>query len=172
MLIMTSLSPVANISTPKTPVKSQSPATWISLPVDVVSRIRSFCSQDSSTPPLSLICKNWQSYLHWSQRPLEVQKSIGRAFARISSDTSSKWGWYNGNKKYRIHEIDDHALAKVLIQQLPVTQTTATFLDVGAGNFQWGASLATFLNLQQDIREDLQITIVNVRGEKLPKKRW
>jgi len=125
-----------------------------SLPHSAISRIQDFTGDDN--PPLSLVSKDWRekSFLHWTQRPREIQKKIDMAYRAVFADTSSSWGLFNGMEKYGLFDIDEHALALKLIQQAPSTQKSHTFVDWGAGNFQWSQSLADCINRSKDIPSD------------------
>lgn len=104
-------------------------------------------------------------YLHCSQRPAEMQREIDQAFGRICNHSSSSWGFYNGDRAYYLCGIDDGGLLKTIIKEAPPTQRTFYALDIGAGNFQWGQAMADFINAQTDLRPDINIHIISVRGE-------
>lgn len=104
------------------------------------------------------------TYLDWTQRSVEVQKAIDSSFSRLTSDTSSQWGAYNGRDWY-FGWIKEYLLLTTLIDQAPAGQTVITVIDIGAGDFQWGRELAKRLNEDKWIRPGITIQIINVRGE-------
>lgn len=105
------------------------------------------------------------TYLKIEDRPEEVKTAISRVFESFSTDHESNWGLYNGSKFYELVG-DDHLVAQKIIQEAPKDQTEFFFLDIGAGNFQWGRGLAEFLN-SKDFGRKFTAHIMGVRGERL-----
>lgn len=105
------------------------------------------------------------SYLKIEDRPEEVKAAITRTFDVISDDTSSTWGSYNGVSCYSLIG-DDHLVAQKIIQGAPKDQTEFFFLDIGAGDFEWGRALVKFLN-SKDFGRKFTAHIMGVRGERL-----
>lgn len=104
--------------------------------------------------------------LRIEDRPDTLKKDINDAFAKISHHNSSQWGIANGSSNYDVMGFDDHHLIKALMHKLPNDQDTFTFLEIGAGNFQFGKALAKFLNGQEDLPDHIHnIRIISVRGE-------
>jgi hypothetical protein len=109
---------------------------------------------------------NHSSILDWRRRPDDLNEAISRAFNRIESDTRSDWGLYNGSKEYKLCGINEYALMKKIIKDAPESRDTFFALDIGAGNFQWGRALADYLGQQKDLRTDIQVNIISIRGER------
>lgn len=96
--------------------------------------------------------------LKWQDRPPEVQIKIDETFSSLSS-------WLeNGKDNYFLVDVDAIKLAKYLMTSNP-TQKEFYFLDLGAGNFQWGDNLAMEINKFTDITDDIKVNIIGVRGE-------
>lgn len=104
-------------------------------------------------------------YLNWTQRPLLTQFKIFNIFDKLSKQQLSGWGIYNGDSSYLMCDIDDRKLIKTIINQAAPTRKDFYFLDIGAGNFQWGEEIATFINREKDFHSDIVVHIINVRGE-------
>jgi SAM-dependent methyltransferase len=103
-------------------------------------------------------------FLHWTQRPKEVNDAISKTFAALQ--TKGEWGVCNGIKpKYGICSIDEHALVAQIIRNAPLTQKTFYILDIGAGEFGWGRALVQFINTDQAIASDITVQVISVRGE-------
>lgn len=109
--------------------------------------------------------ENTSNFLDWRQRPKEIDEKITKAFNSLQSHVDSNWNLYNGDPEYNILSIPDHMLIKKLIQQAPLEQREFYVVDVGAGKFQWGKSLAEFINQQEDIPNDITLHIFGLRGE-------
>ena len=71
---------------------------------------------------------------------------------------------YNGRDEYHLLTLNEHLLIKKIILESP-EQKEFYFLDIGAGNFQWGRKLCKFLNNQGDLPPDITIHILGIRGE-------
>jgi ankyrin repeat protein len=61
--------------------------------------------------------------------------------------------------------VDEYELMKKIIQQAPPEQKEFWALDIGAGNFEWSAGLANYLEKQSDFPKDIRVHILGVRGE-------
>jgi hypothetical protein len=136
-----------------------------SLPKSVLSRISEF--RDPHDPSIFSICKAWKDKsrnLYWQERPTSIQLCTNRQFEFVFN-LQVPWGLCNGQHVYNMCGINEHHLAKIIIQNLPKGQTTANLVDCGAGNFQWVFSLAKYLSAQLDLREDIEINIIGIRGE-------
>lgn len=105
-------------------------------------------------------------YLDWTQRPKELQERINSAFRYICKHESSQWGLYNGGSEYAMCGVKEHDLMKKLILDAYPARKEFYALDVGAGNFQWGESLADYIEKQTDLPPDIKVHIIGVRGEK------
>ena len=105
--------------------------------------------------------------LHWNQRPLEIQQAIDDAFNRISNHACSQWGLANGHIQYELGDIDDRiVIEKLILQQLNKGQTEFVFMDIGAGNFQWGRYVTNFLNTHPLFKDRIRVSIYSLRGER------
>lgn len=102
--------------------------------------------------------------LDWEDRPSEVKAKIVECWKIISKEKESKWGIYNGNETYRICHIDEVELLKTIIKSNP-KEKEFYVLDVGAGNFQFGAHLEKKLNAAKDLPHDIKVYIFSLRGE-------
>lgn len=99
-----------------------------------------------------------------------IQEKIDAVFDSLKVEKCSSWGRYNGPEEfskhqYNILQIPEHYLIKKLILQAPIAKKDFYFLDIGAGNFQWVKGLASFINSQKDLPNDITIHILGVRGE-------
>lgn len=103
-------------------------------------------------------------YLDWKQRTLEIQTKVTSDFDALKKYDHSMWG-VNGDDEYNLITIRDHLLAERIIRDAPPTQKDFYFLDIGAGDFQWGDALAKYLNSLKDIRKDATFHIISVGGE-------
>jgi hypothetical protein len=103
-------------------------------------------------------------YLDWTQRPENIELKVSEAFKNVK-DEEFPWG-YNGSSKYEMGYLKEHALLKTIISQAPAGQKDFYILDIGAGDFQWGQSLAKFIEEQTDLPKDIKVHIISVRGEK------
>lgn len=104
-------------------------------------------------------------FLDWKERPQSIQKDISSAFDVLSSQNVSGWGAYNGQEKYEIAQVDEHKLMAKIIKKSP-NRKEFFALDIGAGNFHWGKSLADYLEAQNDLEESVKVHIFSIRGEK------
>jgi len=105
-------------------------------------------------------------YLDWTQRPKELQQRINSAFNYICKDESSKWGLYNGSEEYAMCGVKEHDLMKKIILDAYPARKEFYVLDIGAGNFQWNESLASYIEKQTDLPPDITVHIIGIRGEK------
>ena len=106
------------------------------------------------------------TFLACTQRRSSLRNCINSAFDKIKNHHSSQWKFHNGSREYSLCSVKNYDLAKTVIQQAPKTRKDFYFLDIGAGNFQWGDGLADFLNEQTDLPKDIKIHIIGIRGEK------
>jgi SAM-dependent methyltransferase len=111
------------------------------------------------------------SYSLWEKRTQEIEFEISDAFHRLTIKTDSKWGAFNGRDTYCIGGVREHKLMAGIIQNSPLTKKNFYVLDIGAGDYQWGKSLAQYLNARTDIRKEIRVHIFGIRGEKNLDKR-
>ncbi len=104
--------------------------------------------------------------LSYKDRPESLKIRIDLAFNKIAQNTSSQWGFYNGGAHYDICEVDGHKLIDKLIEQAPESKKVFRLLEIGAGNFQWSASLANYVGNKSSFPKDVTVEIYSVRGEK------
>lgn len=106
--------------------------------------------------------------LHWNQRPEFIKLRIDQAYEQISSNPGSQWGVYNGSGAYNMAGIPDELLIeKILLDGISKGQKKFTFMDIGAGNFQWGKNITQFINTHPLFsKEQIEVSIFNLRGEK------
>ncbi|KAF3361767.1 hypothetical protein PHSC3_001718 [Chlamydiales bacterium STE3] len=104
-------------------------------------------------------------YLCWRNRTAEINYFISSAFRAIVGHTKSCWGIYNGSDTYGIGGIKEHKFMRKLIREAPPKCKDFYALDIGAGNYQWGRSLAQYLNAREDLPKDATIHIIGIRGE-------
>jgi len=104
------------------------------------------------------------SYLDTAQRPLWLQNKIEALFESIRNQAQGKWG-YNGTCLYNLCGINEHRLVQQLILKGYPSQKEFTFLDVGAGRFEWGMSLVEQLNQDPEIPSDATYHVIGVSGE-------
>src|ERR1039457_6258927 len=70
-----------------------------------------------------------------------IQSEIRECWEEIKKG-SNEAGWnYHGDSKYNLCVIDEHALIKSIILKNP-KQKIFNVLDIGAGNFSFGRTLA------------------------------
>lgn len=101
--------------------------------------------------------------LNWKDRPSEIQERIDDAFEDLSCRSQGVWS-YNGSQSYGLANVNELRFIQHLIKTNP-HQKEFTFLDIGAGDFQWGDSLAKNINELLDIPEDVKINIISTRAE-------
>ncbi|MES2345474.1 MAG: ankyrin repeat domain-containing protein [Chlamydiota bacterium] len=128
-----------------------------------MSAVNLNCNYNSEQ--LNISQEETSRYLDWTKRPEIIKEKISTAFNRLAKNTSSRWGVYNGCEVYCVCDIDEHTLMKTIIQQAPANQKNFYVLDIGAGNFAWGNSLAEFIENQADFPQDSKVHIIGVRGE-------
>ncbi len=105
--------------------------------------------------------------LDWKDRPSVVKDKIIQCWEKLSTLTESTWS-YNGNKTYAIvAQMQELALIKAIIKDNP-ERTEFSVLDIGAGKFQLGRTLAQGLNEANDIPKHVRVNIISVRGEANP----
>ncbi len=105
--------------------------------------------------------------LNWSQRNSAINTRIESAYNRISGDTKSIWGM-NGAQSYGLNGVsDDIMIEKIILEGLKNDQKEFAFMEIGAGNFQWGRSITEFINKNPLFqKEEINVTIYSLRGEK------
>ena len=97
--------------------------------------------------------------------PDQVTKEIDRAFKKISQDTKSAWGYYNGKLEYRLGCVEDDRLALHILQN-GGDQTQFHFLDIGGGDHSWIWGIASVINSQENVfPTDLEVHLYSLRGE-------
>jgi hypothetical protein len=101
--------------------------------------------------------------LDWRDRPEELRREIDRSFNNLATESGSNWS-RNGSDFYTLLGVAEEKLARNIITHSE--QKEFFFLDIGAGNFQWGDHLASFLNQCPDIANDVKIHLIGVRGER------
>lgn len=108
--------------------------------------------------------------LTWKNRPEETKIEIDKAYSVCSCKTRSNevgnnrfWG-KDGERKYRMAEIDDTRLVHHLISSNP-DQKVWFFGDLGSGNYAWVDHLATKVNNFTDIPDDITVNIIGVGAE-------
>lgn len=104
------------------------------------------------------------SFLNWEDRPQNIVNKINTVFSVLKQDDRSQWGVYNGRTNYHLLNMNDHQLVKKIIANSPL-QKEFFFLDIGAGDFQWGRGVCKFINSQDDLPSDLNVHIISIRGE-------
>jgi len=105
--------------------------------------------------------------LNWAQRPKSLQQGIDQAYRRICSNRRSQWGFHNGASDYDLAGISDELLIKkTLLKLMKQGQRKFVFLDIAAGNFNWGKNMSNFLNSDPLFKNDIEVTIYSIRGER------
>ena len=94
-----------------------------------------------------------------SKRPPYLQKKIEEDFKALSQREDGGHWVYKGTDKYKFMFMDDHTLATHIIRSAPPEQQDFYFMDIGAGNFSWGESLANFINAQADLQMILRFIL-------------
>ncbi len=97
-------------------------------------------------------------------RPEEVKLLQDKVFENIAFRVESSWT-YNGESLYHMGAIDERLLITYLVKSAP-QQKEFYLLDIGAGNFQWGKSMAEYINQAETISLDKTFHIISVRGER------
>lgn len=98
-------------------------------------------------------------------RPNYITEAIENSFKKIGQDIKSNW-YYNGSEYYDLIDIPDEELLQAIINNS--TKKDFYFLDAGAGNFEWGRSMACKIEdmlTQKSISDDINVHIISVRGE-------
>lgn len=108
-------------------------------------------------------CISAYNGLKWQDRPTEIQNKISQTFSYLSSKSGGTW-LFNGSEYYIHADVDTEKLAKHLMTSNP-NQKEFYFLDIGAGNFEWGDHLAGIINEFTGIADDVKVNIIGVRGE-------
>lgn len=104
--------------------------------------------------------------LDWRERPAGLVKGIELAYQRIKGDSESIWGLRNGMDDYYSTGLSDHlSVEKIMLNGLKRGKNKFVFMDIGAGNFQWGRAIAESVNNNPVFNEKVQITIYSLRGE-------
>lgn len=105
-----------------------------------------------------------QKFLTIHDRPANLCTAIDHAFNKLIRKTDSQWGIFNGSDEYYFGGIDASVLFIDMIRLAP-SQKTFYFLDIGAGNFEWGRNLAKKINQLIDFDSDITVHIISLRGE-------
>jgi SAM-dependent methyltransferase len=103
------------------------------------------------------------TYLKWQDRPDNLKSREQEIFKILAHQVMSHWE-YNGSEFYTIMDVAEEKLIHHLITSNHM-QKEFYFLDIGAGKFQWGNSLAENINNFSDIPNDVKVHIIGVRGE-------
>lgn len=103
-------------------------------------------------------------FLDGNDRPEGTQWSISYAYEKLTEQSSSAWGVYNGSAGYDMCGIKEYELFKKIILQNPDRKAFYA-LDIGCGNFQWCVGLSAFIETQNDLPKDITVHIFGVRGE-------
>ncbi len=113
-----------------------------------------------------------QVYLNSDDRPLELRNIIDEAFTDVNRPHvyESNWGLFNGEDIYNICHVNEHQLLKSIIMK-ETERKDFYILDIGAGNFQWGETVAKFLQSQTELPYGITIHIFGIRGEKHTQRR-
>lgn len=107
--------------------------------------------------------------LDWRERLDDMRESIGRRFGELAQREEGTWP-INGRTTYRLCDLDECRLFKMIIQQAPPSQKEFVCFDAGAGNFQWGENIANFINSQTDLPEGITVRIISTRAERYSKE--
>jgi hypothetical protein len=103
-------------------------------------------------------------FLSWKDRPKPLKKISAASFEAIKTNTTSNWGVYNGSSSYDLCGISEAKLLKKII--LSSSQRSEFWaMDIGAGNFQNGISLAAYINSKKNLPENIRLNIISLRGE-------
>lgn len=105
------------------------------------------------------------SFLDWRKRPQEIQDKIEEIFQALTKRICDERWASRGDNRYSLAQISEDRLIQKVIHQAPKNQKDFYILDIGAGNFQWGRSMADFINKQKDLPHDITIHVIGVRGE-------
>jgi len=125
----------------------------------------SYTQKDTFPASTELSLPSSSCHLDWTQRSENLKQIIDKVFNKLSEQTGSGWGIYNGDNNYGICGVNEYRLMKKIIQQADGTQKEFYALDIGAGNFQWCEGLAKFLDQQTDLSSDIKVHIIGIRGE-------
>jgi len=109
--------------------------------------------------------KESREFLNPANRPAEIQALVDTSFEKLVAQ-NQEW-CTNGRDTYVGNlGINDLKLALEIIQKgIQRGQKEFIFFDLGAGNFQWGRSLAK--TIQQNFSHaNITVTIVSVTGER------
>lgn len=144
--------------------------SYASLPGRALTYINDF--REAHEFPISQVCKKWQAglakdrecYLDPRKRPQSIRSEIYESWKKLQH-YSSCWVLYNGSNVYTVCGLNEQKAILKIIEEAPVSRKAFFALDIGAGNFQWGASLAEFLNAQSGLEDDITVHIISVRGE-------
>jgi hypothetical protein len=104
--------------------------------------------------------------LDWEKRPENIKQEIIQEFTNLSSQNFSSWGKFNGEKHYSLLGINEHLLLKQMIKDAYPQQKEFYVMDIGAGNFEWGRSIAGDINGDESIPNDIVLHIIGIRAEK------
>lgn len=105
--------------------------------------------------------------LNGTARPSSLNTIISNAFERLSRKTEGIWG-HNGAYSYKICQLNEEKLLKKIFQEALEEQKEFNIMDIGAGNFEWGASRAEEIDALNHQFDGIKVNIFNLRGEKNP----
>lgn len=103
------------------------------------------------------------THLRWQDRDPTIKSKINEAYSRTTKKTREDWRFY-GEKKYEIGGMDEVNFFHHLITANP-GQKEWIFLDIGAGDYQWGDHLSEAINGFTDIFNDVKVIIIGLGGE-------
>lgn len=103
-------------------------------------------------------------FFAWQQRPQQIKEKIDESYENLAKSPASRWS-FNGREKYHLLYVDHTKLALYLIQRAK-DQQEFFFVDIGAGDFQWGDHLAKVINASKNIQAGMKIHIIGIRAEK------
>lgn len=117
---------------------------------------------DDSCLKTSKIVKN---ALHWTQRPAPLQNEINKSFNTLASEPGSDWT-YNGRPSYELCGMISEAKCIHKIIQNSPERKDFYLIDVGAGDYKMGRTVASFINSQSNIPDDITLHIIGLNGER------
>ncbi len=108
--------------------------------------------------------------LDWTQRPQIIRNRIDSIFDILSSRSKGCWG-YNGSDYYTLCYVDQHNWFLDFLHRSE-QQKQFVALDIGAGDFSFGNTLAAGINADSRLRNDISVTIISLRGEANPEAEY
>ena len=100
------------------------------------------------------------------QRSVELQKEINASFLNIQKGNDLKIWSYAGTQNY-YNYLDQLQLIKTLIQNHKKTDQPLYFMDIGAGDFSWGFTIAKLINDNDLLNPSQKVHIISLTGENL-----